>query len=478
MCIHRSAAPRFSTADGPAFHRRICDRGGSGSSLKAGFLDQGAIKPRPPVAELHLLMKKTGHLSPLIRFRRLSGAALLAAMVCSAPVAPDLLAHPQGAVYRADVDMVLLNVAVVDPGGTEVPALEKADFSVYDNGVRQEIVQFLTPADSALDIGLVLDSSTSMTPVATRARRAALTFLSTLDVDDCVYVLPFTEEVDSGRWGRAGDPVLWSYIDNIVPSGGTSLYDALMGGIAVLERAETEELIALGMRPQSGDTEKRDANDDQAPGASDALSEELRRGSGAASQDPESAFPEAGQRRPISSQLGAAVFEVASESESVARRCGGPLPIPDPADPRSARRRALVVLSDGADENSRASFAQVLTAARATSVPVFPLALGYANEDQNLKARLGELARATGGRLIESARPEALQASYGEIVELLRSSYLLGYYPSAASSQAASDRRPAGQIAGDQALGLRWHEVSVVLRRPNFRALVRPGYYR
>ncbi len=417
-------------------------------------------------------------MSPLIRFHKLPSATLLAALICSASVAPNLLAQQQGAVYRADVDMVLLNVAVIDPGGLEVPVLEKDDFSVYDNGIRQEIVQFLTPDDSALDIALLLDSRTSMTPVATRARRSALTFLSTLDVEDCVYVLPFTEDVDSGRWGRAGDPVLWSYIENIVPSGGTSLYDALLGGIAVLERAETEELIALGMRPQSEGRDERDASDDEPPVASDSILEERGRGTGATSQDSENATLGAPQRRPISSQLGAAVFEVASETEAVSQRCGGPLPVPDPSDPRSARRRALVVLSDGADENSRASFAQVLTAARATSVPVFPLALGYANEDRSLKARLGELARATGGRLIESASPDALQASYGEIVELLRSSYLLGYYPSAAGSQALPERRLAEQISEGAAMGLRWHEVRVVLRRPNFRALVRPGYYR
>jgi 1-acyl-sn-glycerol-3-phosphate acyltransferase len=135
------------------------------------------------------------------------------------------------------------------------------------------------------------------------------------------------------------------------------------------------------------------------------------------------------------------------------------------------------VLSDGADENSRASFAQVLTAARATSVPVFPVALGYANEDQTLKARLNELARATGGRLIESAGPDELQASYAEIVELLRSSYLLGYYPTPATERAAGPARGT-HASQAEALGLRWHEVSVVLRRPNFRALVRPGYYR
>lgn len=446
--------------------------------MRIGFRAQCPIKLAPAAAESCVHGKRIELLLPLIRFQKLPSAILLAALICSASVVPDLLAQQQDAVYRADVDMVLLNVAVIDPGGAEVPELEKADFSVYDNGVRQEIVQFLTPGDSALDIGLVLDSSTSMTPVATRARRAALTFMSTLDVEDCVYVLPFTEEVDSGRWGRAGDPVLWSYIDNIVPSGGTSLYDALMGGIAVLERAETEELIALGMRPQSERRDGSDASDDESGVSADAISEEPRTGTGAPSQDPENATLGAPRRRSISSQLGSAVYEVASESEAASERCGGPLPVPGSGDPRSARRRALVVLSDGADENSRASFAQVLTAARATSVPVFPLALGYANEDQSLKSRLTELARATGGRLIESASPDALQASYGEIVKLLRSSYLLGYYPSAIGSQAQPQPRSAEQIAEGDAIGLRWHEVSVVLRRPNFRALVRPGYYR
>jgi len=402
----------------------------------------------------------------------------LAALVFSASGPPDFLAEQQGAVYRASVDMVLLNVAVIDPGGSKVPVLEMDDFSVFDNGVRQEIVQFLTPSDSALDVGLVLDSSTSMTPVATRARRAALTFLSTLDVDDCVYVMPFTEEINSGRWGRAGDPVLWSYIDNIVPAGGTSLYDALMGGIAVLERAETEELIALGMRQQGGNEEETGAGDEASTTGPASISEELRGEIEPASGDPEAAALAAARRRPISTQLGAAVFEVASEPEVASERCGGPLPVPDQSDPRSARRRALVVLSDGADENSKASFEQVLTAARATSVPIFPVALGYANEDHKLKARLGELARATGGRLIESNSPDALQASYAEVVELLRSSYLLGYYPSAVASQASSERRPPARVTEGQEVGLQWHEVSVVLRRPNFRPLVRPGYYR
>jgi hypothetical protein len=374
--------------------------------------------------------------------------------------------------------MVLLNVAVIDPGGTEVPELERDDFTVYDNGIKQEILQFLTPDDSALDIGLVLDSSTSMTPVATRARRAALTFLSTLDVNDCVYVLPFTEEVDSGRWGRAGDPILWSYIDNIIPSGGTSLYDALMGGIAVLERAETEELIALGMRPLGVGQSEQETSDTAPPAEAAAASEDRRIAAGSSAQTPDAGALGAARRRPISSQLGSAVFDVASAADAGSERCGGPLPNPDPSDPRSARRRALVVLSDGADENSRASFAQVLTAARATSVPVFPVALGYANEDQTLKARLHELARATGGRLIESESPDSLQASYGEIVEILRSSYLLGYYPAPATGRPADASRPSARVAEGEELGLRWHEVRVILRRPNFRALVRPGYYR
>jgi hypothetical protein len=147
------------------------------------------------------------------------------------------------------------------------------------------------------------------------------------------------------------------------------------------------------------------------------------------------------------------------------RGCGEPLPVDEQVTAANARRKALLLLSDGADMDSEAGFYDALGAARAASVPVFPVAMGYANSDPGLREHLAELARATGGRLIANTQPGALAESYDEVVALLRSYYLIGYDPGSTSPAEANGRA-------------RWHDVRVDLRRPNFEPLVRPGYYR
>ena len=129
---------------------------------------------------------------------------------------------------------------------------------------------------------------------------------------------------------------------------------------------------------------------------------------------------------------------------------------------------ATLTASDGADLDSAAGFYDALGAARAASVPIFPVPFGYASDDPALKSRLGELARATGGRMIENSTPDRLAEAYDDVVALLRAFYLIGYVPG-----------PGGEAEGTLASGrARWHDVRVQLRRPNFETLVRPGYYR
>ena len=149
------------------------------------------------------------------------------------------------------------------------------------------------------------------------------------------------------------------------------------------------------------------------------------------------------------------------------RGCGEPLPEGAATTAANARRKALILLSDGADLDSKAGFYDALGAARAASVPIFPVAMDYANDEAIFKDDLAELARATGGRVIESTRMGELGASYDEVVTLLRSYYLIGYDPRAVPTG-------EGPVGGSP----RWHDVRVDLRRPNFESLVRPGYYR
>lgn len=389
--------------------------------------------------------------------RLCAGVCLLASFCAASPLA---WAQRQDAGYRADVNLVLLHVAVTDPRGGDVPELIAEDFKVFDDGIEQEIDLFVTPSDAPLDVAMVLDSSQSMKPFESSARRAAIAFLGRMAPDDCIYVLPFSESPAAGRWGRAADPALRSYIGSIRASGGTALHDAVLEGLAQLERANANELVSLANAAEEGPMEdlERERSNDESQGADSAGPETVLNGREKVTLPP---------RRPsLLQDVDSAIRDLDLTTPSPVRGCGEPLPVGERPSAANARRKALLVLSDGADMDSRASFYDALGAARAASVPVFPVAMGDATSKPRLSEHLAEIARATGGRMIENTRPGQLAESYDEVVALLRSFYLIGYDPGDSTHASSTGTTP------------RWHDVRVDLRRPNFEPLVRPGYYR
>ncbi|MCY3934302.1 MAG: VWA domain-containing protein [Acidobacteria bacterium] len=108
-------------------------------------------------------------------------------------------------------------------------------------------------------------------------------------------------------------------------------------------------------------------------------------------------------------------------------------------------RRALVVLSDGADTDSNLDFERVLAQVELAGVVVYPIALRVS--DETTTEALERLAESTGGRYHAAASVEDLDRIYREIERALRSQYLIAFEP------------PPGVEAG--ADGLRDIEVEV-----------------
>jgi VWFA-related protein len=102
------------------------------------------------------------------------------------------------------------------------------------------------------------------------------------------------------------------------------------------------------------------------------------------------------------------------------------------------RRRAVVVLSDGADTTSLLSDDQVLDAARRAEVTVYAVGLGIADASPLVaspdasRARyfLGRLAGETGGEAFFPRSIDELDGVYGRIAEELSMQYSLGYVSS------------------------------------------------
>lgn len=99
------------------------------------------------------------------------------------------------------------------------------------------------------------------------------------------------------------------------------------------------------------------------------------------------------------------------------------------------KRRAVVVVTDGLDNWSTLSPAEVARIASTIDVPVFVLAVTPHDDEsdvQEIGGGLGEIARATGGEYF-SADTETPQArALGRIVEELRHQYLLAIEPTRA----------------------------------------------
>jgi Ca-activated chloride channel family protein len=123
---------------------------------------------------------------------------------------------------------------------------------------------------------------------------------------------------------------------------------------------------------------------------------------------------------------------------------------------QSARgRRALVVLSDGADRYSDTTAGALVEQVRRRDVLVYPIAIGSSRPGV-----FAELATASGGRSVFLKDLGDLSSTLTTIARELRSQYLLGYVPSRA-------------IAAEPS----WRSIDVSVNRPGARVRARDGYY-
>ncbi|HEV7508197.1 MAG TPA: VWA domain-containing protein [Thermoanaerobaculia bacterium] len=90
-------------------------------------------------------------------------------------------------------------------------------------------------------------------------------------------------------------------------------------------------------------------------------------------------------------------------------------------------QRALVILTDGADTFSHASWEDALGYARRSGVAIYTIGLGLKTFERSAKNKLIELADVTGGRAFFIDKADELTSAYSQIEAELRSRYYLAY---------------------------------------------------
>lgn len=168
---------------------------------------------------------------------------LLAALGWCAP------ARAQDPVIKVNVRLVRMLVTVKDAAGQLIGSLNKGDFTVYDNGVKQDIAVFDRQTEQPLSVAMLVDTSAS-TGIELRYELDSVSrFLKVLlgegNPDDTVALYSFNWEVRllssyTKRFARVD-----GMLKQLKSEGGTSLYDAIFLASHELEFRKGRHVMVL-----------------------------------------------------------------------------------------------------------------------------------------------------------------------------------------------------------------------------------------
>lgn len=165
-------------------------------------------------------------------------SALLVALACPAG------AQDEPVVFRSDARLVVVHATVVDAEGNLVTDLPGSAFSIFEDGVKQE-VKFFRHEDAPVSIGLVIDDSGSMGPRRDKVAAAGLGFVRASHPEDEVFVLHFNEKSYLDTDFTNDTSKLERGLTNFDSRGTTSMRDALRLALTHLERRAREDKKVL-----------------------------------------------------------------------------------------------------------------------------------------------------------------------------------------------------------------------------------------
>lgn len=167
----------------------------------------------------------------------IGAAALVGIAAAQAPAPP-----PQQPSFRAGVDIVSLNVIVTEGGGNKyVTDLTQDDFSVFEDGVKQDVT-FFSKTNLPIALALLLDTSASMDTKLATAQEAAIGFARRLRAQDLGEIIDFDSRVVVLQTFTNNADDLEQAIHKTAAGGSTSLYNAIYIALKDLKKAVAKNI--------------------------------------------------------------------------------------------------------------------------------------------------------------------------------------------------------------------------------------------
>jgi VWFA-related protein len=145
----------------------------------------------------------------------------------------------QRQIFRAAVDIVSLNVTVMDGANHYITDLSQPDFSVFEDGVKQDLT-FFTRRQQPVALSLLLDSSASMEDKLQTLQVAATNFVRKLKSNDLAQVIDFDSSVQIRQPFTSNQAELEQAIYQTSAGGSTSLHNAIYISLKELRKIKAQ----------------------------------------------------------------------------------------------------------------------------------------------------------------------------------------------------------------------------------------------
>ncbi len=309
---------------------------------------------------------------------------------------------------RKQVNFVVVPVTVRDSDGRLVEGLNKNDFAVFEDGVQQPI-KFWTSDPFPLSVAVVLDLNLSDT-VMRKVNETLPALVGAFSPYDEVAIYTYGSSVHAAQDFTSASQQIEAGLKRARRPGRT-------GGVPVIAGPMASGPTVNGM-------------------------------------------PVDPARPPVQTYareayvLNDAILEAAQD---LARR--------DPT-----RRKILFVISDGAEQGSRASYGDVLKVLLSDEITVYAIGVdaaaipGYSTLGKLHVPRMGygnilpNYASATGGQVFAEFTRDAIEAAYARVTEVARNQYTLGYTSPASVANT-------------------YRSIEIRVHRPDLLVFAKGGYY-
>ncbi|SPF43169.1 von Willebrand factor, type A [Candidatus Sulfotelmatobacter kueseliae] len=156
---------------------------------------------------------------------------------------------------KVEVDLVLVPVTITDPMNRLVTGLEKENFQLFEGSTAQDIRTF-SSEDAPVSLGVIFDSSGSMTSKMDRAKEAVMEFFKTANPQDEFFMITFSDEPEEVSDFTSSVDEIQNKLVFAVPRHRTALLDAIYMGVNKMRQAKYPKK-ALLIISDGGDNHSR-----------------------------------------------------------------------------------------------------------------------------------------------------------------------------------------------------------------------------